>query len=53
MQVVSNDRLSMSLSNMREGSRVFIRLGSCRMEVVGRLVDECREHSAPLRLVRE
>ena len=37
-------RLPMSLSNMSEGCRVFIRLGSCRMEVVGRQVDECREH---------
>ena len=27
----------MSLDNMREGCRVFVRFGSCRMEVVGRL----------------
>ena len=42
MQVMCEDRLPMSLDNMREGCRV---LGSCRMEVVGRLVEECREHS--------
>ena len=48
------DRLPMSLENMREGCRVFVRLGSCRIEVVvGRLVEECREHSSHLWLVRE
>ena len=43
----------MSLDNMREGCRVFVRLGSCTMEVVGRLVEECREHSRHLWWVRE
>ena len=45
MKVMHEDRLPMSLENMREGCRVFVRLGSCRMEVVGRLVEECREPS--------
>ena len=53
MQVMCEDRLPMSLENMREGCRVFVRLGSCRMEVVGRLVEECREHSGHLWWVRE
>lgn len=53
MQVVCEDRLPMSLENMREGCRVFIRLGTCRMEVVGRLMGECREHSGHLWWVRE
>ena len=53
MQMVCEDRLPMSLDNMREGCRVFVRLGSCRMEVVGRLVEECREHSGHLWWVRE
>ena len=53
MQVVCEDRLPMSLDNMREGCRVFIRLGSCTMEVVGRLKEECREHSGHLWWVRE
>ena len=33
MQVMCEDRLPMSLDNMREGCRVFVGLGSCRMEV--------------------
>ena len=42
MQVMCEDRHPMSLDNMGEGCRVFVRLGSCRMEVVGRLVEEWR-----------
>ena len=33
MQVMCEDRLPMYLNNMREGYRVFVGLGSCRMEV--------------------
>ena len=43
--MMCEDRLPMSLDNMMEGCMVFVRLGSCRMEVVGRLVEECREPS--------
>ena len=44
MKVVCEDRLPMSLENIRAGCRVFVRLGSCRMEVVGSvgsIVDTC------------
>ena len=45
MHMMCEDRLPMSSDNTREGYRVFVGLGSCRMEVgdwsrkVGRIVD--------------
>jgi len=53
MQVECEDRLPVNMENMKEGCRVFVRLGSSRMEVVGRLVGKCREQSGHLWWVRE
>ena len=51
--MVCEDRLPMSLEYMMEGCRVFVMLGSCRMEVVGRLVEKCREHCRHLWISEE
>jgi len=52
LYVECEDRMPVSLASMRKGCRVMVRLGTY-MEVIGRLVEECSEHSGHLWLVRE
>eukprot|EP00092_Neocalanus_flemingeri_P009019 GFUD01009705.1.p1 GENE.GFUD01009705.1~~GFUD01009705.1.p1 ORF type:complete len:284 (+),score=89.42 GFUD01009705.1:87-938(+) len=52
MQVECEDRLPVSLESMRRGCRVAFRLGTCMVEEVGWLVEECYEHSGHKWLVR-
>jgi len=53
LQVECDDRLPLSMQNMREGCRVFFRPGSSTVEVVGYLVEECKEESGQVWWVRE
>ena len=53
LQVECEDRLPLSMDNMREGCRVLVRLRPSRMEVLGRLVEECKDHSGQVWWVRE